>query len=56
MHALIGIKVLFDKIIKMATSQRHLASALKILSVDTKIHRNRLTVLFWLGITYIEKP
>ena len=40
----------------MATSQRHLASALKILSVDTKNQRNRLTVLFWLGITYIEKP
>ena len=35
----IGIQVLFDKIIKMATSQRHLAITLKILRADTQIHR-----------------
>jgi len=33
----------------MATSQRHLASALKILSADTKLHWNRLKVsVFWI--------
>ena len=35
-------QVVLDKI--MATSQRHLASALKILTADTKIHRNLLKV------------
>jgi len=31
-------QVLFDKIIKMVTAQSHLASVLKILTADTKIH------------------
>ena len=44
----IGIQVLFDRIIKIATSQRHLASALKILREDTIIHRNRLKVSVFL--------
>ena len=45
----IGIQVLFEKIIKMATSQRHLARALKILSADTNIHRIHLKVsVFWI--------
>jgi len=33
----------------MATSQRHLTSALKIISADPKIHQNRLKVsVFWI--------
>ena len=37
-----GIQVLFDMIINMAMSQRHLSSVVKILSADTKVHRNRI--------------
>ena len=35
---------LIYKIIKLATSQRHLANVLNILNADTNIHRNRLNV------------